>query len=92
VLNSTSNVDFLCINHQSDGLPLNISLSKKISNNQLNISINQLNTTTIHIRLQLRNYVGIFHLLCFTSDKQNNGTRAEVIVKGMCQTKLNLNI
>jgi len=82
ILNSTSSIDFFCINHHSDDLPLNISLSKNISKNQLEIFTKQLNRTTMHIHLQLRNYIGIFHLFCHSEGKQNQGTRADVIVKG----------
>ncbi len=57
-------------------------MSKNISNNQLNIVTEQLNRTTMHIHLQLRNYIGIFHLFCHAEGKQNQGTRADVIVKG----------
>ncbi len=57
-------------------------MSKNISNNQLKISTEKLNKTTIHIHMQLRNYIGIFHLFCHSEGKQNQGTRADIIVKG----------
>jgi hypothetical protein len=81
ILNSTSVGNFLCINHQSDDEPVIISLSKNISNDQLKIFLNQLNTTTMNIRIQLRDYIGIFHLFCDLKGKSNQRTVADVIVK-----------
>jgi hypothetical protein len=82
VINSTSITDFICINRQSNDLPLEVNITKQISSDQIKISTNILNKTTIHIQLQSKNYVGIFHLLCFVNGEQSKGTRADIIVKG----------
>lgn len=58
-----------------------INLSKTIPDNQIEIIRQQLNQTALRIRIQLRNYLGIFHLFCYSKDKMNKGTRADVIVK-----------
>ncbi len=81
VLNPTSTVNFSCVNHQSNDPPLMTSLSKNISNNRIELFRHELNKTTIHIRLQLKNYIGIFHLFCYAQGKESQGTRADVIVK-----------
>lgn len=81
ILNSTSISNFLCINHEPDDLPLIISLSKNISEDQVKITRYQLNKTTINIRIQLKNYLGIFHLLCYSKNKKHQGTRADVIAR-----------
>ncbi len=88
VINSTSITNFTCINHQQNDLPLEISLTKTIPSEQIKISSNILNKTAIHIQLESKNYVGIFHLLCFSKGEQSKGTRADVIVKGKETTLL----
>ncbi len=82
ILNSNSTKDLFCINHESDDLPLMISLSKNISKDQLETSRYQINKTTIRIRIKAKNYVGIFHLFCYLKNKKEQGTRADIIVKG----------
>jgi hypothetical protein len=66
-------------------LPFVISLSKNISNDQLQIFRNQLNKTVIQIRIQLRNYIGTFHLYCHLQGQQNQRTIADVIVIGITE-------
>jgi hypothetical protein len=82
VINSTSITDFICINHLSNDAQLETNLSKSIPFNQMKISTNLLNKTAMHIRLESNNYVGIFHLLCYSRGEQPKGNRADVIVKG----------
>jgi hypothetical protein len=82
ILNATSTVDLICINHEPNDLPLEVNLSKIIPSDQIKISTKILNKTAIHIRLETTNYVGIFHLLCFSYGEQSKGTRTDVIVKG----------
>ena len=89
ILNSSSTVDFLCINHQFDHLPLMINLSKTIPSHQIEIFRQEYNQTTLQIRIQLKNYLGIFHLFCYSKDKLNKGTRADIIVKGERMTNEN---
>ena len=81
-MNSTSSIDFICIKHQSNDLPLVVNLSKIIPSDQIKISTNILNKTTLHIQLKSNNYVGIFHLLCYSKGEKTKGTRSDVIVKG----------
>jgi hypothetical protein len=81
VINSTSTTNFLCINHQFNNLRLEASLSKSIPSNQMKITTTLLNETTMHIQLESNNYVGIFHLLCYSHGEQSKGIYADVIVK-----------
>jgi hypothetical protein len=57
------------------------SLSKKISKDLLKRSSYQLNKTAIRIDIELKNYLGIFHLFCYAKNKKNEGTVSDVIVK-----------
>lgn len=82
IINSTSITDFLCINHQSNGGQLEAKLSKSIPINQMKLSTEVLNRTTMNIRLESNNYVGIFHVTCHLKGEENKGNRADVIVKG----------
>jgi len=66
-----------------------INLSKNISKNQLEITRYKLNETAVRIRLRVINYVGIFHLLCYSKTKKKQGTRADVIVIGKLINKKN---
>jgi hypothetical protein len=88
IVNSSSSiVQFLCINHESDDLPLMIELSKKISSDQIKLFRYQLNKTMIDIRIQLKNYLGIFQLICYSKNSKTKGISADVIVT----SKSNLN-
>lgn len=88
IINSTSTTNFTCVNHRSNESPLEVKLSKIISSDEIKLSTNVLNQTTIHIQLESINYVGIFHLLCFSNGEPSNGTRADIIVKGKEITSL----
>ncbi|CAF4944463.1 unnamed protein product [Rotaria sp. Silwood1] len=81
VIDSTSTTNFNCTNYESNEKPLKVNLSKIISSNEIKITTNILNKNTINIRLEAKNYVGIFHLLCYVNGEQTKGTRADVIVK-----------
>jgi len=48
----------------------------------MKISTELLNETTMRIQLESNNYVGIFHLLCYSHGEQSKGIYADVIVKG----------
>jgi len=88
IVNSSSSiVQFLCINHESDDLPLMIELSKNISSDQIELFRYQLNKTMIDIRIQLKNYLGIFQLICYSKNSKTKGISADVIVT----SKSNLN-
>jgi hypothetical protein len=88
IVNSSSSiVQFLCINHESDDLPLMIELSKNISSDQIKLFRYQLNKTMIDIRIQLKNYLGIFQLICYSKNSKTKGISADVIVT----SKSNLN-
>ncbi|CAF5114439.1 unnamed protein product, partial [Rotaria sp. Silwood1] len=86
VIDSTSTTNFNCTNYESNEKPLKVNLSKIISSNEIKITTNKLNKNTINIRLEAKNYVGIFHLLCYVNGEQTKGTRADVIVKGKATT------
>ena len=66
-----------------------INLSKTIPSHQIEIFRQEYNQTTLQIRIQLKNYLGIFHLFCYSKDKLNKGTRADIIVKGERMTNEN---
>ncbi len=48
----------------------------------MKISTTLLNETTMRIQLESNNYVGNFHLLCYSHGEQSKGIYADVIVKG----------
>jgi len=54
----------------------------------MKISTDVLNKTAMRIRLESNNYVGIFHLLCYSRGERAKGNRADVIVKGKEITSL----
>ncbi|CAF3724536.1 unnamed protein product [Rotaria sordida] len=81
IIDSISTINFTCINHESNDKPLKTSLSKIISSNEIEINTNILNKTAINIQLEAKNYVGIFHLLCYSNGEKASGTRTDVIVK-----------
>lgn len=86
IMDSTSTADFTCVNHESNDKRLESGLSKPIASNLIKITEHVLNKTAINIQLEAKNYVGIFHLLCYTSGEKAKGTRADVIVKGKKRT------
>jgi hypothetical protein len=88
IINSTSTVNFTCSNYELNDSPLEVNLSKIIPSNEIKLSTKILNKTTIHIGLESINYVGIFHLLCYSNGQPSKGTRADVIVKGKEITSL----
>ncbi|CAF4744764.1 unnamed protein product, partial [Rotaria sp. Silwood2] len=81
VINSTSTINFTCIKHESNDKPLEVNLSKIIPSTEIKITTNILNKTAINIQLEAKNYVGIFHLLCYINGEKSKGTRSDVIVR-----------
>ncbi|CAF4650162.1 unnamed protein product [Rotaria socialis] len=81
VIDSTSSTNFICVDHESHHKPLTVNLSKIIPPSEMKITTNQLNKTAINIQLEMKNYVGIFHLLCYNDGEKSKGTRADIIVK-----------
>ncbi|CAM4811007.1 unnamed protein product [Rotaria magnacalcarata] len=81
VIDSTSSTNFTCVDHELHNKPLAVNLSKIIPPSEIKITTNQLNKTAINIQLEMKNYVGIFHLLCYNDGEKSKGTRADIIVK-----------
>ena len=82
IIKQTSTTNFTCFNHQPSDQPLEVNLSKVIPTNEIQLFTNILNQSAVHIRLESRNYVGVFHLLCYSKGEQSKGNRADIIVTG----------
>ncbi|CAF0803811.1 unnamed protein product [Adineta ricciae] len=80
IINHTSTTNFTCFNHRPSDSPLEVNLSKVIPTNEIQLFTSILNQSAIHIRLESRNYVGVFHLLCYAKGEQSKGIRADIIV------------
>lgn len=64
---------------------LQIELTKNISSNEVSISSTPIDHATIDITLEIKDYVGTFHLLCYEKGARSSGIRSDVIVKGKIQ-------
>jgi len=83
IIQSNSTATFLCINRQTTSKsPLTFSLSKNISSDLVKISVKTINQTCIRAQLRSRNYLGMFHLLCYVQGERSRGNLADVYVKG----------
>ncbi|UJR27550.1 hypothetical protein I4U23_008832 [Adineta vaga] len=80
VINSTDKINFTCINYRSNNSILETNLSKIIPTNEIQLFTKKLNESALHIRLESTNYVGVFHLLCYSKGEQSKGNRADIIV------------
>ncbi len=63
-------------------MPLEANLSKIIPSNQMKLIITSSNISTLNIRLEANNYIGIFHLLCYEKGQQTHGNLADVFAIG----------
>lgn len=82
IIKQTGTTNFTCFNHRPSDSPLEVNLSKVIPTNEIQLFTSILNQTAIHIQLESKNYVGVFHLLCYSKGEQSKGNRADVIVTG----------
>jgi hypothetical protein len=48
----------------------------------MKLTITSSNISTLNIRLEANNYIGIFHLLCYEKGQQTNGNLADVFAIG----------